>query len=63
MIRYTLPETLACPEVSLMAGSSANVTATIPWPVLKTHTERERIYICSKSGLEKISFLLVNNAW
>lgn len=55
MIQFTLPETLACPEVSLMTGNSANVTATVLWTVLNTHTHT--VYIHSASSLDKIGFL------
>lgn len=51
MIRFTLPETLACPEVSLMTGNSTNATATVPWTVLNTHTQfiytRHQVWIKS----------------
>lgn len=62
MIRYTLPETLACPEVRLMAGNSANVTATIPCPVLNTHTHTE--FICVQNGVWiKSNFLTIPSLW
>lgn len=42
MIRSMLPETPACPEVSLMTGNSANV----PWTLLNTqHMHTQFIHI------------------
>lgn len=60
MIRSTLPEMLSCPEVSVMTGNAANVTATVSWPILKhlCHHHHHTHTVCthSESGLDKISF-------
>lgn len=56
MIRYTLPEALACPEVSLMTGNSTKVSATIPWPILKIERQRKRGR--GKGGGRLIIFIL-----